>query len=329
VPIGRPIANVQLYVLDPALQPVPTGVAGELYIGGAGLARGYHRQPARTAEKFIPDCFGREPGRRLYRTGDKVRRLADGNVEFLGRYDDQIKIRGFRVEPAEIEFLLKQHPAVKETRILQEFLQEMSDQPGLPAGAREGEAPLMGYVVLSAEGVATAQDLRSFLAQRLPGYMIPVAWVFLDTLPLTSRGKVDRQALRSLAGRSQKIDPVSSPLQTDTERAIAEIWKEVLGLRTIGRHDNFFDLGGHSLLLGKVLTKVRSLSKRPLGMVDLFQYPTVQALAVHVTGEGPLMGHRGTGPQVEQAQRVHERRLAGSQRLKRQREQRRTIKRGI
>jgi amino acid adenylation domain-containing protein len=329
VPIGRPIANVQLYVLDPALQPVPTGVAGELYIGGAGLARGYHRQPARTAEKFIPDCFGREPGRQLYRTGDKVRRLADGNVEFLGRYDDQIKIRGFRVEPAEIEFWLKQHPAVKEARIFQEFLQELNDQPGLPAGAREGEAQLMGYVVLSAEGVATAQDLRSFLAQRLPGYMIPVAWVFLDTLPLTSRGKVDRQALRSLAGRSQKIDPVSSPLQTDTERAIAEIWKEVLGLRTIGRHDNFFDLGGHSLLLGKVLTKVRSLSKRPLGMVDLFQYPTVQALAVHVTGEGPLMGHRGSGAQAEQAQRVQERRLAGSQRLKRQREQRRTITRGI
>jgi amino acid adenylation domain-containing protein len=321
VPIGRPIANVELYVLDPTLQPVPIGVAGELYIGGTGLARGYHRQPARTAEKFIPDCFSREPGRRLYRTGDKVRRLADGNVEFLGRYDDQIKIRGFRVEPAEIEFWLKQHPDVKDARVLQEL--------GTPTGARAGEAQLMGYVVPRAEGVATAQDLRSFLTERLPRYMIPAAWIFLDTLPLTSRGKVDRQALRSLAGRIQMAESMSAPLQTDTERAIVGIWKEVLGLQAIGRHDNFFDLGGHSLLLGKVLMQVRSLSNRPLGMMDLFQYPTVQALAAYVTDEGPLMETRGSVAQVEQPQPEKERRLEGSQRLKRQREQRRTITRGI
>ncbi|BFU90192.1 MAG: hypothetical protein NTAFB01_13790 [Nitrospira sp.] len=325
VPIGRPIGNVELYVLDPALQPVPIGVAGELYIGGTGLARGYHCQPTRTAERFIPDCFSREPGRRLYRTGDKVRRLADGNVEFLGRYDDQIKVRGFRVEPAEIEFWLKQHPLVKDARVFQ----ELSDQPGSPMGAKTGEAQLAGYVMPKAEGGATVQDLRSFLAERLPGYMIPAAWIFLDTLPLTSGGKVDRQALRSRAGRIQIAEPVSAPLQTDTEQAIAEIWKEVLGLQTVGRHDNFFDLGGHSLLLGKVLTQVRSLSKRPLGMVDLFQYPTVQALAAYVTDEGPFMENRGSVAQAEQTQQVKERRIAGSQRLKRQREQRRTITRGI
>jgi amino acid adenylation domain-containing protein len=324
VPIGRPIANVQLYVLDPDLQPVPIGVAGELYIGGTGIARGYHRQPRRTAEKFIPDCFSREPGRRLYRTGDKVRRLADGNIEFIGRYDDQIKIRGFRVEPAEIEFWLKQHQAVKEARILQ----ELSEQPGSPA-EQIGRPQLVGYVVPRPEAVVTTQELRSFLAERLPSYMIPAVWIFLDTLPLTSRGKVDRQALRKLTIQIQKTEPISAPLETDTERAIAEIWKEVLGLQTIGRHDNFFDLGGHSLLLGKVLTQVRLLSQRPLGMVDLFQYPTVQALAAYVTGEGPLRGHRGSSAQAEQAQQVKERRLAGSQRLKRQREQRRTITRGI
>ncbi|MDF0668409.1 MAG: amino acid adenylation domain-containing protein [Nitrospira sp.] len=329
VPIGRPIANVQLYVLNPALQPVPIGVAGELYIGGVGLARGYHLQPARTAEKFIPDCFSHEPGRRLYRTGDKVRRLADGNVEFLGRYDDQIKIRGFRVEPAEIEFRVRQHPAVKDAKILQEFFQEWNDQPGVPAGARTGEPQLVGYVVPRAEGGVAAQDLRSFLADRLPGYMIPTAWVCLDAFPLTSRGKVDRQALRNLAGRIPMAEPLSAPLQTDTERAIADIWKAVLGLETVGRHDNFFDLGGHSLLLGKVLTQVRSLSARPLGMVDLFQYPTVQALAAYVAGEGPVTGDRGGVDQDEKAQEGRERRIAGSQRLKRQREQRRTMTGGI
>ncbi|MDF0674702.1 MAG: amino acid adenylation domain-containing protein [Nitrospira sp.] len=325
VPIGRPIANVQLYVLNPALQPVPIGVAGELYIGGVGLVRGYHRQPAWTAEKFLPDCFSHAPGRRLYRTGDKVRRLADGNVEFLGRYDDQIKVRGFRVEPEEIEVRVKQHPAVKDARVFQ----ELNAQSGLPAGARRGEPQLVGYVVSRAEGGVTAQDLRSFLADRLPGYMIPTAWVFLDGFPLTSRGKVDRQALRNLAGRIQMAEPRSAPLQTETERAIADIWKAVLGLEAVGRHDNFFDLGGHSLLLGKVLTQVRSLSKRPLGMVELFQYPTVQDLAAYVTDGRPLMEGRGAAAQTEQTQEVKERRIAGAQRLKRQREQRRTMTRGI
>lgn len=325
VPIGRPIANVQLYVLDPALQPVPIGVAGELYIGGEGLARGYHRRPALTAERFIPDCFSRERGGRLYRTGDRVRRLADGNVEFLGRYDDQIKVRGFRVEPAEIEFWLKQHQAVKEALILQ----GLNSQPGSPAGERMGGLQLVGYVVPRTEGAVTAQELRSFLTERLPGYMIPAAWILLEALPLTSRGKVDRQALRSLAGRIQRAEPESAPLKTDTERAIAEIWKGVLGLQAVGRHDNFFDLGGHSLLLGKVLAQVRLLSQRPLGMVDLFQYPTVQTLAAYVGGEGPFMGNGGSDAQAGQTQQAEERRLAGSQRLKRQREQRRTITRGI
>lgn len=321
VPIGRPIANVQLYVLDQALQPVPIGVAGELCIGGVGLARGYHRQPSRTAEKFIPDCFSREPGRRLYRTGDRVRRRADGNVEFLGRYDDQIKVRGFRVEPAEVEFWLKQHPVVKDARVLQEL--------GSPTGARVGEPQLVGYIVPGTEGVSTAQELRSFLAERLPGYMIPAAWIFLDALPLTPGGKVDRQALKSFSGRIQTAEPISAPLQTDIERVIAEIWKDVLGLQAVGRHDNFFDLGGHSLLLGKVLTQVRSLSRRPLGMVELFQYPTVQTLAAYVSGEGPLLGKHGSAAQAEQTQQEKQRLVAGAQRLRRQREQRRTIARGV
>jgi amino acid adenylation domain-containing protein len=324
VPIGRPIANVELYVLDPALQPVPIGVTGELYIGGLGLARGYHHQPARTAEKFVPHCFSREPGHRMYKTGDRVRRLGDGNVEFLGRYDDQVKVRGFRVEPAEIEFWMKQHPAVKDARVFQ----ELSKQPGSPVGAT-GESRLVGCIVPRAGVAVTVQDLRHFLGDRLPGYMIPSAWVFLDAFPLTSRGKVDRQALKGLTEQIQERESTSAPLQTDTERAIAEVWKEVLDLQTVGRQDNFFDLGGHSLLLGKVLTRVRSLSKRSVAMVDLFKYPTVQALAAYVTGDDALVENRGSFDQAESTEQAKERRVAGAQRLKRQRGQRRTITRGI
>jgi len=274
VPIGRPIANVQFYVLNPALQPVPIGVAGELYIGGVGLARGYHRQPAQTAEKFIPDCFSREPGHRLYRTGDKVRRLADGNVEFLGRYDDQIKIRGFRVEPAEIEWQVKQHPLVKDALVLQ----EVNDQPGVPVGIRVREPFLVGYAVSRSESAVTAQELRSFLTDRLPGYMIPTAWVFLDVFPLTSRGKVDRRALRNLAGRIQLAESESAPLQTDTEQAIAEIWKTVLGLEAIGRHSNFFELGGDSIISLQVIARAKQAGLL-LSPRQIFQHQTVAELA--------------------------------------------------
>lgn len=318
VPIGRPVANAELYVLDSACQPVPIGVAGELYIGGAGLARGYRRQSARTAESFVPHCFSREPGRRLYRTGDRARRRADGNVEFLGRYDDQMKVRGFRVEPAEIEWWIKQHPAVKDALVFQ----ELNDHPDVSACAQATESRLVGYIVPRPEPPATAQELRSFLATRLPGYMVPAEWIVVDALPLTSRGKVDRQALRTLAGLAPKAEPISAPLQTDMERAIAEIWNKVLKRESVGRHDNFFDLGGHSLLLTKVLTQVRAISTRPLAMVDLFQYPTVQALATYLTGDRTSNGRHGVFPEVEQMQRTSERRLAGIRRVQRQREQR-------
>lgn len=325
VPIGQPIANVELYILDSAMQPVPIGVAGELYIGGIGLARGYHRHPAKTAERFVPHWFSLEPGRRLYRTGDKARRRADGNVEFLGRYDDQIKVRGFRVEPAEIEYWLRQHPAVNDARILQ----ELNERPSQAPVAQANQPRLVGYIISRADTVTTAPDLRNFLSERLPGYMIPVEWVFLDALPLTARGKVDRQALKGLARRIQKPESALTTLQTDAERAIAEIWKDILGLQSVGRHDNFFDLGGHSLLLGKVLPKVRSLSDRPLAMVDLFRYPTVETLAAYVGGEESLMKDRESLSQVEQTQQAKERRVVGAQRMKRQREQRRTATRGI
>lgn len=320
VPIGRPIANVEMHILDSACRPVPIGVAGELYIGGAGLARGYHRQAARTAEQFVPHCFSREPGRRLYRTGDKARRRADGQVEFLGRYDDQIKVRGFRVEPAEIECRIKQHPAVKDALVLQ----DSNEQPDGSAGARAQEPRLVGYIVHRGETAATAHDLRRFLAARLPGYMIPAEWIFIETMPLTSRGKVDRRALRALAELVPKRESVSSPLQTDTERAIADIWKKILGRESVGGQDNFFDLGGHSLLLTKVLTQVRAISERPLAMVDLFQYPTVQALAAYLNGDGPSIGHNEASGEADQMHKTKERRMAGIRRVQRQRQQRQT-----
>jgi hypothetical protein len=198
---------------------------------------------------------------------------------------------------------------------------------GKTASARCGEPRLVGYVVPKVDATVTAQDLRGALSEHLPGYMIPTAWVFLDAFPLTSRGKVDRRALKGLTGCIQKTESTApAPLQTDTERAIAEVWKEVLGLQTVGRHDNFFDLGGHSFLLGKVLAQVRSWSKRPLMMVDLFQYPTVETLATYVAGEGSSVGEPGSVAQVEQAK---ERRAAGAQRLKRQREQRRQTTSGL
>ena len=320
VPIGKPIANVELYVLDSAYQPVPVGVAGDLYIGGAGLARGYHRQADRTAEKFVPHCFSREPGRRLYRTGDRARRRADGNVEFLGRYDDQIKVRGFRVEPAEIEYSIRQHPDVKDAFVLQEM-----NEPSSPAlSFRANELKLVGYVVPRGETILTGQNLRGFLHEHLPGYMIPAEWIFLDAMPFTSRGKVDRQALRAHAGRIQKTEAPTAPLQTDTERIIAEIWKTVLGVEAVGQHDNFFDLGGHSLLLTRVLTQVRAISSRPLTMVDLFQYPTVQDLAVYLNRDRTSNEANGESAQAEQMQQTKARRLAGVRRLQRQREQRQT-----
>ncbi|WP_197685445.1 non-ribosomal peptide synthetase [Nitrospira japonica] len=321
VPIGRPISNVQLYVLDSSLQPVPAGIAGELCIGGVGLARGYHGQPGLTADRFVPHGFSDQPGARLYRTGDRVRRRPDGNLDFLGRGDDQIKIRGFRVEPAEIEFWSREHADVKDVRV---YL-ESADR----AGEISAPVRLVGYAVLREGSSLSMQQLRSFLAERLPEYMVPAVWVFLDAFPLTERGKVDREALRALVQRSPETPAASSPPETETEQAIAEIWKDALGVAAVGRQDNFFDLGGHSLLLAKILTSLRSLSRRPLAMLDLFRYPTVQSLAAYLEGSGDGTDRGGAEENADLAHRAKERRTAGVRRLRRQREQRQGAKDGI
>ena len=266
VTIGRPIDNTQIYILDSSLQPVPIGVKGELYIGGAGLARGYLNQPDWTAEKFIPHPFSTEPGARLYKTGDLARYLPDGRIEFLGRTDYQVKIRGFRIELGELEAVLREHPAVREAVVL---AQEDAS----------GEKRLVAYVVAERESRPAANDLRSFLRQKLPEYMVPSALVLLDALPLMFNGKMDRRALPALERARPELENAVVIPRTPTEEILAEIWVQVLGLERVGIHDNFFDLGGHSLLATQVVSRIRDAFGMEIPLRRLFELPTVAGLA--------------------------------------------------
>ena len=261
VPIGRPVANAEVYILDRHLAPVPIGVPGELHIGGDRVARGYLNHPELTAEKFIPNPFSEDPGSRLYKTGDLARYLADGNIEFLGRIDTQVKIRGFRIELGEIEAVLMQHRAVGEAVVI----------------AREdarGDKTLVAYVV-NHEDVPPS-ELRSFLKGKLPEYMLPSAIVVLDRLPLSPNGKLDRKALPAPEYRSEEA--FVAP-RTPNEQTLAAIWAEVLKLEKIGIHDNFFDLGGHSLLATQVISRVRKTFELDIPLRALFELPTVAELA--------------------------------------------------
>ncbi len=243
VPIGRPLGNRKLFVLDRHSNLVPIGVPGELHLGGMGLAQGYLNRPELTAEKFIPDSFSSKPGATLYRTGDLVRYLPDGNIEFLGRLDDQVKIRGFRIELGEIENILTQHPAVREVAVL-------------ARGYVPGEKRLVAYVATRPPQAVTSTELRKFVAHKVPGYMVPSAFVFLDSMPLTLNGKLDRNAL-PVADRS-RLDPdqrFSTPRNVP-EEMLAGIWAEVLKLDQVGINDNFFELGGHSLLATQIVSRV-------------------------------------------------------------------------
>ncbi len=269
VPIGRPIANAELYVLDARQQLVPVGVIGEIYIGGAGVARGYHRSPALTAERFVPHPYAPLPGSRLYRTGDLGRFLPDGNIEFLGRADEQVKIRGFRVEVAEIEAVLRQHPDVREGAVA-----ACDDERG---GLR-----LVAYVVPRTPEVEMS-DLRDFLREQLPEYMLPSAIVRLEVFPLTPNGKLDRKALPAPSGAGYEADgPYVAP-RSELERLIADVWRETLAVERVGVRDNFFNLGGHSLLLIRVNNRLREALRMELPVVELFKYPTVSALAEHLS----------------------------------------------
>jgi amino acid adenylation domain-containing protein len=265
--IGSPIPDLQLYILDSRRQPVPIGVPGEIYVGGAGLARGYLHRPDLTEERFVPHPFSNEPGARLYKTGDRARFLPGCDIEYLGRVDDQIKIRGFRIEPREIKSVLGQHPLVREAAVV----------------VREDKADdkrLVAYAVTRQPAPSPA-ELRRFLQERLPDYMLPSAIVVLDKLPLTANDKLDRRALPP-PDQSQTAAEFVAP-RTTVERTVAGIWQELLGVRKVGLHDNFFEMGGHSLLLAQLHHRLQATLHRNVPITALFQYPTLNALAKHLS----------------------------------------------
>jgi amino acid adenylation domain-containing protein len=270
VPIGRPIANTTIYILDSHLQPVPIGVHGELSIDGNGLARGYWNQPELTAEKFIPNPF--EAGERLYKTGDRARFRPDGNIEFIGRIDNQVKIRGYRVELGEIEATLNQHPAVKDSVLVARARGSLT------------EDTLVAYVVPKQQAAPSISELRDYLKEKLPEYMIPSVFVMLDSLPLTPSGKIDRSALPAADGTRPNLAHEFVGPRTEIEDLVAQVWREVLKLDRIGVHDNFFELGGHSLLATRVVARLRNNFSIDLALRKLFELPTVVALAEHIDG---------------------------------------------
>lgn len=269
LPIGRPVANVRVYLLDSYLNPVPVGVPGELHIGGAGVAQGYLNLPELTEEKFIADIFSdanEESAARLYKTGDLARYLPSGEIEFMGRRDNQVKIRGFRVEPGEIESVLSKHTGVEEAAVV---LREDTT----------GSKRLVGYVVRSGQGSADESELRQHVKKHLPEYMVPSEFVFLESMPLTPNGKIDRRAL--VAAKSDSTvtitptETVSDPLQAQ----LIAIWEELLGRKPVGLHDNFFDLGGHSLLAARLMHRIKQVHGVTLPLAALLQAPTVEKLA--------------------------------------------------
>ncbi|MET0622971.1 MAG: amino acid adenylation domain-containing protein, partial [Pyrinomonadaceae bacterium] len=270
VPVGRPTCNMRLYVLDRHLQPVPVGVSGGLYVGGPGLARGYLNRAGLTAESFIPNPFSAEPGTRLYRTGDLARHDADGRIVFLGRLDSQVKIRGYRIELEEIEAALGECRAVRQAA----------------AAVREdapGDARLVAYLVADDAHAPTAEDLREHLRARLPDYMVPSAFVFVEELPRTAAGKVDRRALPSAGGARPRLAGAYVEPRTALERLLAETWRDVLGAEQVGVNDNFFDLGGDSLRAAILVNKLQQRLGDFVYVVALFEAPTVAALAAYLT----------------------------------------------
>ena len=297
VSIGRPIANTQIYILDPDFNPVPVGEIGELFISGDGLARGYWRRPELTAERFMT-IPGLGPDR-IYRTGDLARFLPDGNIHFLGRADYQIKLRGHRIEPGEIESVLEKFPGVRQAVVI---LRE----------DREGDKRLVAYLVAETAGSAAALraagDLRAAAGAKLPDFMVPSAFVFLNELPLTGNGKIDRKALLTLpppnlafAAASHGAEPSS-----ETERVVARAWQLALGIPSVGLNDNFFDLGAHSLTVAEAHAKLEEVLGREIALLDLFQFTTVSALAAHLDAESG--GAQAAASQL--SERAARRRLA-------------------
>lgn len=298
IPIGPPIANTTVYVLDRALQPVPIGVSGELYIGGAGLAHGYLNRPELTAERFIPHPFSTIPGARLYKTGDLARYLPDGRLDYLERIDRQVKLRGFRIELPEIEAALAALPQIEQAAVVLQHEAATTDQR------------LVAYLVAAQAADLQAADLRAALSTTLPDYMIPAQFILLSTLPLTAHGKVDRRALATQRG--QLLDAAATYVapQNELHQTIANVWRAVLKVERVGIYDNFFDLGGHSILMAEAHVKLAAVLDRPISVLDLLRHPTVDALATFLSSsdeEQPALTEGAT-------QRAQARRAALEQR---------------
>ncbi|MFD8396071.1 amino acid adenylation domain-containing protein [Streptomyces sp. NPDC059680] len=306
--IGRPVSGVTAYVLDPDMRPSPAGVPGELYLGGPCVARGYLGRPDLTAERFLPDPYGTEPGARLYRTGDRVRWRSDGTLDFLGRTDRQVKIRGFRIEPGEIEQAILDLPGVAEALVE-------------PVAATGVEPELVAYVVAAEPSTAAASAtaavpldtaaMRELLGRRLPTYMVPRRFVVVDSFARTVNGKIDRAALPAGAPA-----PVGRPPRTPMERTVAEVWADVLGHSAIGVEDNFFDVGGHSMRLVTVQKRLAARLERTVRIVDLYEHPTVASLARHLDGTAAGHGATPASPQAQEPEAAGEKRRQGTTRLR-------------
>ena len=281
IPIGRPIGNTQIYVLDREYQPVAVGVPGEIYIGGVGLARGYLNRAELTAESFIPNPFGREGGERLYRTGDVGRYLADGQIDFLGRADHQVKIRGYRIELGEIESILSEHPAVREAVVV------VKEE-------RANDKRLVVYLVSGEVERPADIAVREYLRQRLPEHMVPGVFVWLERLPLTPNGKVDRRALSAQDIVQPKTEQNYLAARTPVEEKLVEIWQEVLGSERVGVNDNFFELGGHSLLATQVISRVRTEFNVEVPLQRIFEFPTIADLGTIIVQQPPLPNGENT-----------------------------------
>ncbi|MBC7991686.1 MAG: LLM class flavin-dependent oxidoreductase [Rhizobacter sp.] len=274
VPLGKPLANQEVYILDTRQQPTPVGVPGELVIGGKGVVRGYLHRPELTAERFVAHPFRGSAGSRVYRTGDLARQRADGTIEFLGRFDHQVKVRGYRIELGEIEATLLTHSGVRETVVV-----AREDTPG--------DVRLVAYLVTAGKDAAPAADLKEHLRSRLPDYMVPAHFVCLDALPQTPNGKIDRKALPAPeAGHAPAVSEAFVAPASDLEEKIAAIWKDVLKLPQVGARDNFFDLGGHSLLAVQAHRKLRDALGRDLSITDIFRFPTIQSLSNYLAQDG-------------------------------------------
>jgi amino acid adenylation domain-containing protein len=273
VPIGRPIANAQLYILNESLEPVPPGVMGELYIAGAGVGRGYLNRPELTRERFLPDPFSADSEARMYKSGDLARYREDGVIEYLGRADNQVKVRGYRIELGEIESVLASCPAVQSCVVL-----AREDMPG--------DKQLIGYLVPRSGASPTIEELQVFLRDRLPDYMVPAKFVYLDSFPLTHNGKVDRKALPAPSHEEKQPDLDEARPRNAVEEKLAGIWMELFKVKSIGIHDDFFDLGGHSLLGIKLMSRIREGFGVDLPVLTLFENPTIAGLADGLSASG-------------------------------------------